>query len=193
MEVLSRGAEGTLYIKDEKTLVKIREEKPYRHPTLDKKLRLSRTKREFKVLTKLLENDVKVPEVRMLDKDNCSFELAFLEGSVLKKVLDENFLKEAFKEIMKIHKLDIVHGDLTTLNMIVSKEKVFIIDFGLAEFTHKIEDKAVDLNLFFTCLKNEHPDFFHFKDQLLETYSTLEFGEDVVKQLQKVEHRGRNK
>ncbi len=194
MEKLFEGAEAQIFEVNSDVLKKVRLEKTYRLPQIDVKLRKYRTKREFKVLTKLFEEKVRVPEpLKLLDKE-FSFEMAKIKGDVLKEVLDKKLLDKAFDEIIKIHSLDIVHGDLTTLNMIAKGSDVFVIDFGLAEFSTKIEDKAVDLNLFFTCIRNEHPDYFKFKGELLDKYlKSVDRGVEILKRLEKIEHRGRNK
>jgi Kae1-associated kinase Bud32 len=93
-----------------------------------------------------------------------------------------------------MHNLDIVHGDLTTLNMIHSNNKIYLIDFGLSNVSSKIEDKAVDLNLFFTCIKNEHPNLYSLKNELLKIYETKSNNSKLIlKRLEMIEKRGRNK
>ena len=93
-----------------------------------------------------------------------------------------------------MHNLGVVHNDLTTLNMIATRDKVFLIDFGLSDFSIKIEDRAVDLNLLFNCIKNDHNEFYKFKKELLEKYSkSISGGEKIVKRLFEIEKRGRNK
>lgn len=194
MELISHGAEAKLLKVNKNTLRKIREAKTYRINEIDYKLRKFRTRREFKVLGKLYDNNVLVPKPIELNDKEFYFDLEFIEGSVLKNIVNEKLLSNAFSEIIKMHSLDIIHGDLTTLNFIVKKDKAYIIDFGLSEFTNKIEDKAVDLNLFFTCIKNEHPNLISEKNKLLKKYSSkVERGVDILKRLEQIEHRGRNK
>ena len=60
------------------------------------------------------------------------------------------------KNIGKLHKADIIHGDLTTSNMILKGKEVFFIDFGLGYISRKIEDKAVDLHLLKQALEAGH-------------------------------------
>ncbi len=52
---------------------------------------------------------------------------------------------EIGKLAAKLHSNGIVHGDLTTSNMIVRKDRIVLVDFGLGEISSKLEDKAVDL------------------------------------------------
>lgn len=196
MEIIAEGAEAKISKINNTTLKKERLAKKYRLEIIDNKLRKFRNKREFKVLTKLYENNINVPKPLEIsnEKKEISFTLEFINGSVLKKELNEKNLKKAFNEIIKMHNQDIVHGDLTTLNMILKRNDVYLIDFGLSEFSMKIEDKAVDLNLFFTCIKNEHPDFFKYKEELEKQYEKKAHkGKEILERLKKVELRGRNK
>lgn len=195
MELIAKGAEAEIFKINETTLKKIRLEKTYRIPELDNKLRKSRNRREFKLLTKLCESKVNIPKpIRIEEKEDISFTFEYIDGIVLKKTLNEKLLDKAFEQIIELHKFGVVHGDLTTLNMIEKNGKIYLIDFGLAEVNQKSENRAVDLNLFFKCLQNEHPDFFHKKNDLLKKYEKeMENSEIILKSLEKIEHRGRNK
>ena len=195
MKLIGRGAEAEIWQIDNSTLKKLRLPKLYRIGLLDTRLRKSRNRREFKVLTKLNKLEVNVPKNFEVFEtgEEIAFSFERIEGEVLKKILNKKLLFRAFEQIMKMHKSEVVHGDLTTLNMMERKGEIYLIDFGLSEFSHKIEDRAVDLNLFFTCIKNEHPNFFMYKNALLKKYAKLEFGEKVCERLKKIEMRGRNK
>ena len=194
-QIIATGAESEIHKINDSTLKKIRLAKTYRIPEIDLKLRKLRNRKEFKILTKLHQNNILVPKPHKLieDKriDEISFEFEYLKGQVLKKCLTKKLLFEAFKQIIEMHKNEVTHSDLTTLNMIYSNNKVFLIDFGLGEFSIKAEDRAVDLNLFFNCIKNEHPQFYEFKEELKNIYK--EFDKKVLINLNKLEHRGRNK
>lgn len=196
MELIAQGAEGKIFLVDENTLKKTREPKTYRLPQIDNKLRKFRCKREVKVLNKLFEEGINVPKVfdLIVNKEEVSFTMENLKGNILKSVLDKELLFKAFEQVVKMHNLGIVHKDLTTLNMIEVEKEIFLIDFGLSEFSINIEEKACDLNLFFTCIKNEHPDLFYLKQDLEEKYLDLaENSEKIIDRLRVVEHRGRNK
>ncbi|OAX37736.1 hypothetical protein K503DRAFT_792805 [Rhizopogon vinicolor AM-OR11-026] len=63
-------------------------------------------------------------------------------------------------EIAKMHSSDVIHGDLTTSNMML-KEKtrdLILIDFGLAYYSTLVEDKAVDLYVLERAFASTHPD-----------------------------------
>ena len=193
MKTIAKGAEGEIIQINKEILKKIRTSKRYRISIIDTKLRKLRNKREFKVLNLLYDNKVNVPKPYKLNEKEFYFTFEYLKGTELKKTLDKNNLTKAFDEIIKMHNLGIIHGDLTTLNMIENR-KVYLIDFGLSQFSTKIEDRAVDLNLFFTCIKNEHPSFYKYKKSLLNKYiKKVDKGDLIIKRLENIELRGRNK
>lgn len=196
MDLIASGAEAKIFKLDEKTLKKERPEKKYRIKELDLKLRRFRNRREFKILTKLYNKNLNVPKPYEINdsKEDIYFTFEYIEGNILKNVLNEELFNKAFKQIIKMHNEDVVHGDLTTLNMIEKDNEIFLIDFGLGIFTIKVEEKAVDLNLFFTCIKNEHPDLYFMKNTLENKYvETVKNGEKIIKRLHEIEQRGRNK
>ena len=110
-----------------------------------------------------------------------------------------NVCKKIGKSISKIHDIDIIHGDLTTSNMILKKKnkkenKVYFIDFGLSFHSHRIEDKAVDLHLLRQAFESKHFKRWdkYFK-AVISSYKKSNHARDVLKQLEKVEMRGRYK
>lgn len=196
MQQIAQGAEAKLF-KNETTVVKDRFQKKYRHPALDSKLRKSRTKREAKVLQKLKELNFPASEYVSHDDETMQLQMRFVEGSVLKTVFDDDFERHSRligKNIALLHANDIIHGDLTTSNMISGKELHFI-DFGLSFFSNKIEDKAVDLHLLRQALESKHHRVFEkaFKIVLEEYAKHYKEASDVIKRLEVVEKRGRYK
>ena len=94
--------------------------------------------------------------------------MPFINGKKLSEYLDKfplkkqkEICKKIGEDIAKLHKKDIIHGDLTTSNMILIKDKIYFIDFGLGYISKKIEDKAVDLYLLKQALEAKH--FKHWK------------------------------
>ena len=129
--------------------------------------------------------------------------MPFIQGKKLSEHLDnftlnkqKQICKKIGQSIAKLHNSDIIHGDLTTSNMIfVEKEdKVYFIDFGLGFISHKIEDKAVDLHLLKQALEAKH--FKHWKELVKEVLKSYEKSTDskiVLERLKAVEKRGRYK
>ena len=119
--------------------------------------------------------------------------MSFIQGTKLRDHLNtENFreiAKEMGERIRELHKHDIIHGDLTTSNMIYD-DKLYFVDFGLSFVSKKDEDKAVDLHLLTQALESYHTDFWEEAvDIALKAYGD----KTVLKRLEIVEKRGRNK
>jgi len=96
-------------------------------------------------------------------------------------------MREIGRSVRKLHDANIIHGDLTTSNMIL-KDKVYFIDFGLGFFSTRIEDKAVDLFLFKKALESKHHEVWEecFKE-VLKAYGD----QKVMERLKEIEKRGR--
>jgi Kae1-associated kinase Bud32 len=128
--------------------------------------------------------------------------MPYIKGKKLSQSLDKFPLNEQKKimgqigeSIAKLHKNEIIHGDLTTSNMILLKDNVYFIDFGLGYISRKIEDKAVDLHLLKQALEAKH--FNHWKElfeEILKIYEkTLGPSEakKVFERIKSIEKRGR--
>jgi TP53 regulating kinase-like protein len=195
MELISKGAEAEIYLDKEK-IVKKRVKKNYRLSELDLSLRKSRAKREAKILEKL-PKEVCHPSLLKLDERNMDIEMSYIKGEKVRDVLDKNLAvcKEIGEKVGLMHNSGIVHGDLTTSNMMVSDEKVFLIDFGLSFFSDKIEDKAVDLHLFRQALESKHYKVAGdaFKNFIMGYKSKCKNADDIIERFEEVEMRGRNK
>lgn len=197
--IIANGAEAIIR-KEKNHVVKHRVPKGYRHPLLDKKLRTLRTRAEAKLLGKagLI---VKVPKVIAVDELTKKLEIEYISGQKLAIIIDK--LKNPQKvcsniglSVAKIHDANIIHGDLTTSNMIYNEQnkQTFLIDFGLGFQSSRMEDKAVDLHVFREALEAKHPKKAHscFK-AFLKGYTNSINAKTVLKQLERVERRGRYK
>ncbi len=193
MKLLKQGAESLIKLEDNKIL-KDRISKGYRIPELDSKIRKSRTKKEAKLLSSA---NINVPKIFNVDEKNMNIEMEYLPGKLLKDIFDNLKTNERLalcktlgEEISKLHSQDIIHGDLTTSNLILKDNKIYFIDFGLGFFSRKVEDKAVDLHLLKQALESKHYKTFKSSyNQILKSYNNKE----VIKRLDKVESRGRYK
>jgi len=94
-----------------------------------------------------------------------------------------------------LHNAEIIHGDLTTSNMIISKETLYFIDFGLGFQSNKVEDKAVDLHLIKQALEAKHYEISKecFKFILAGYKQEAKNFNQILARLKKVESRGRYK
>ncbi len=151
----TQGAEAVISINDG-TVTKERVPKQYRHPALDERLRTERTDREARLLDKAAQAGVRVPNVTGVEDTVLTME--HIDGIVLRDVLDDNldYCTVIGEYIARLHDNDIIHGDLTTSNMILAEDTLYFIDFGLGFFSQRTEDRAVDLHLLKEVLDSTH-------------------------------------
>ncbi|MCK5283881.1 MAG: Kae1-associated serine/threonine protein kinase [Nanoarchaeota archaeon] len=196
MELIAQGAEAKLY-RNDNSIIKERIRKSYRIEEIDDKLRRSRTRREAKILEKLAAIDFPAPRLIENDKKE-RLVMEFIDGDKVRDILEKkdyiSLSKEIGKKIAILHNHGILHGDLTTSNMILDKE-VFFIDFGLGFFSKRLEDKAVDLHLFRQALESKHHKVWEkcFDAFIKEYEKHAEEGDKTLIRLKEVEGRGRNK
>ncbi|KAF1776596.1 Serine/threonine-protein kinase Bud32 [Phytophthora cactorum] len=113
-------------------------------------------------------------------------------------------LKKAYhigEAIAKMHDADIVHGDLTTSNMMLSsddatvvREEWTMIDFGLANSQPLPEDKAVDLYVMERAFASTHVNSEVLVEEVLRAYRAKSRRSDAIFQkLSQVRLRGRKR
>lgn len=186
-----KGAEATVESQEGKVNKK-REPKKYRHRELDKKIREERTETEVKLMKEAIKYGVNAPKPEKVDE--AEIEMEEVDGRPLKEVINERpeLLKDLGENVAKLHSADIIHGDLTTSNVLVDG-KVFLIDFGLSFRSQRVEDRAVDIHLLKQVLNSSHPEIADEAwKSFMEGYRPENRG-DILEQLKKVEKRGRYK
>jgi len=196
MKFLFEGAEAKVFFKDG-TVIKERVKKEYRYESLDQAIRKSNTRKEVKLLQKAAEH-IPVPRMITHSDKEMTIEMEHIEGKKLRDVIASVDRKDIFrrvgKKIAKLHNAHIIHGDLTTSNILIH-DRIYFIDFGLGFVSTKIEDKAVDLHILKKALESKH--YVHAEEcfrYLLEGYSK-ENKETaaILRRLEKVEKRGHYK
>ena len=72
-----------------------------------------------------------------------------------------------------MHCADVIHGDLTTSNMMLrgTAPEVLLIDFGLTTVSSFWEDKAVDLYVLERAFASTHPGSEHLFARVLDAYA----------------------
>jgi len=198
LKPLSSGAEAIIYL-DGNKVVKQRVSKSYRIAELDKKIIKQRTKSETKILTKIREI-ISVPKIYP-SKEEDKIIMDYIEGDKLSKTLDnyskpkqERVMLDLGKIIGRLHQFHIIHGDLTTSNMILKNNKIFLIDFGLGFQNGQYEDKGVDIHLLKQALEAKH--FKSWKNlfaKFEQGYKIIEPKEaaKVFERMKAIEKRGR--
>ncbi|MBD3247027.1 Kae1-associated serine/threonine protein kinase [Candidatus Pacearchaeota archaeon] len=201
LKQIQQGAEAIILLDSEKDkIIKKRIKKSYRISSLDKRIRKRRTKREAKMLKKAAKL-IPIPENIEESERKKTITMDFLNGSKLSEKLDNFSLKkqkeimnEIGKSISRLHNSGLIHGDLTTSNMIFQNGEVFFIDFGLGFHSNRFEDKAVDIHVLKEALEAKH--FKNWKvlfNEFEKAYENSKHDSKVLKRLKKVEKRGRYK
>ena len=196
MELIYKGAEAEIYkaeLLGLPIIIKRRIKKSYRNPSLDIRLRRGRTRKEARLMRRALLGGVPVPA--MLDVWNDSLMVEYIEGSKLANSLGSSLMTEFGRIACKLHSSGIAHNDLTPYNALVTPDdKICLIDFGLAAYTHKIEDYAVDLYVLKRSLISLTDEWETLWKSFLRGYKSCQelFGK-VIKRLVVVEARGRYK
>ena len=237
--LLSQGAEGKIYIGEflsKKCLVKERFKKKYRVEELDKKLTKSRMLNESRNIFRASKLGIKVPTLYFIDLIERKIYMEYLENScqlkvILQQIYSQNDIspyKELINKISedlgnmisKLHSGDLVHGDLTPSNIILTikdntgsdllnnAEKIilekknyddmYLIDFGLSSVTlstsSSIEDKAVDLYVLKRAIISSNPKSEELFEKAMNVYqNNCKNGKDIIDKYKKVEMRGRKK
>jgi Kae1-associated kinase Bud32 len=166
MRLINQGAEAKLFLdklNNQNIIIKERVKKSYRIKQIDEKLRNTRTTQEFNLLSHAKRSGVPTPKIFEVDKKSHKIIMEYVDGIRIKELLNQADKKkieeisfEIGRLIGKLHSAGIIHGDLTTSNMILQDDKIFFIDFGLGYFSNKIEDQGTDLRLLYEALKSAH-------------------------------------
>jgi TP53 regulating kinase-like protein len=231
--LITQGAEALLYrstylLPSLPCALKYRPSKPYRHPILDARLTKHRILSEARVLAKCRRESVPVPAVYALDEAAGWLMIEWIEGEVVRIRLNE-WLKRRKDEgvaeglddaelvslmgrvgsaVGRMHGVGIVHGDLTTSNLMlrpwgnegngdaggVLDGQIVLIDFGLASQSTQDEDRAVDLYVLERAFGSTHPRAESLFKEVLNAYGKSYKGAPVVlRKLEEVRMRGRKR
>ena len=228
--LISQGAEALIYkttylLPTLPALLKYRPAKPYRHPTLDARLTKHRCLSESRLLIRARALGISVPAVYFVDEARAEIFMEWISGASVRSVLDEmlaspggegkvdRIMVEMGKVVGKLHAGDIVHGDLTTSNVMVRTRRrkgllgcaeeeeelqdggeIVLIDLGLGSMSTAEEDKAVDLYVLERAFLSTHPKAEGlFKDVLGSYEKSYKGAKPVLRRLQDVRMRGRKR
>ena len=200
-----KGAEAELSIvklQGENFLSKKRIVKNYRNKKLDLEIRKRRTRSEAKLL-KEVWGVVNTPKVISVDEVTAEILMEYLSGQRLKEVVSKKpeLCTLAGELIKKIHERGVIHGDLTTSNIlfvdskkvknkellerIAKKGPLFFIDFGLGYYSKKLEDRATDLVVFKKTFNATHSELKNGWELVMEGYSPSKELQDQMKAIEK--------
>ena len=190
---ISEGAESVVYsgsVAGMRCIIKSRIKKRYRIDALDLRLRLSRTKSEAKIISAAFNAGVNPPRVLLIDGFDLYVER--LGGTTLngmhrlRATERHRIMHEAGRSLGLLHNADIAHGDYTPANIMVDSGIVYVIDFGLAEQTTSVEEKAIDLLLMKRSVEKSY--YRAFERAYMHASNS---GAATIRRLREVEMRGR--
>jgi TP53 regulating kinase-like protein len=239
--LVTQGAEGRLYktthlLPDRPCALKYRPPKAYRHPVLDARLTKARISSEAKVLERCWREGVPVPAVYAMDPAAGWMMMEWIDGIPVRAAINEwlgerpteeeeasvevddaplvDLMKRIGSAVGALHRTGVVHGDLTTSNMMLrpregdqangctgneGKAKVLegdvvLIDFGLATQSMSDEDRAVDLYVLERAFASTHPRAERLLAAVLASYKdTFKKAASVLVKLEDVRMRGRKR
>jgi TP53 regulating kinase-like protein len=204
--LFKKGAEASLYLTDwhqRRVIIKKRIPKKYRPPMLDEQIRSYRTVHEPQLIHEAKAAGVPTPLIYMVNVPESSITMEYIEGQQVKQLLNtvskakrNDICVKIGESIAQLHRNSLIHGDLTTSNMILNpKDKLFFVDFGLGEKNGELEAQGVDLHLLKRALQSTHYLFWEecFQSVLCGYTSVLgvELAEKVYEKIREIEKRGR--
>lgn len=198
-----RGAEAVVTLGEtygrERTVSKTRVAKSYRDPRLDGSLREARTRTEARLLADARAAGVRTPCVLDADLAQARLVLEELPGETLRAVLPRvdagtraRLLADVGAIVQRLHAGGIVHGDLTTSNLLRGPDgEVALLDFGLAGRSVEAEDRGTDLHVLDEALRATHPEVEGGFDAALGAYFAAGGAPEVRDVLARIAKRGR--
>lgn len=200
--VIRRGAEAEIRSgvwMGRAVVVKSRVPKNYRHPDLDRTLRVTRTRNEARLIHEAREHGVPTPIIYDIDMVNAEITMEEVKGPRVKDELDradpevvDALCKEIGRLIALLHGAGIVHGDLTTSNMIMSEGRMWFIDFSLGSRCASTEEMGVDIHLLKEAFQSAHSTLIGRFPLILESYRQhFDRAEEAIKKMKDIEGRGR--
>lgn len=224
-ELVAQGAEGRIFsstLLAQPVVIKERFSKKYRHPVLDAKLTEKRFFQEARNMLKARKQGVPVPAILFLDPIEHKIYMERIEPGITVKAflqrypalppaIEEDLAQKIAANVVKMHAVKLIHGDLTTSNMLVRPEsslplsmsgvhpvypigQVYVLDFGLSFQSGLPEDKAVDLYVLERAIISMHPGTERLFELIIGAYQReAEQGKEVVMKLNQVRMRGRKR
>jgi len=224
-ELLRQGAEAKLYLGDylgQRAIIKERFAKKYRLPELDVRLTRERLRAEARSLVKCKTLGIKTPVLYHVDQSCIVMEYLNFPTArdYIKTILEDGKTKipnadqrkiltdlaiQIGAMVGKLHKNNLIHGDMTTSNMLVETKEsmilnqiqIYVIDFGLGDFSGTPEDKGVDLYVLERALISAHPNTEFMFEAILKTYAeelhNEKMSQAVLKKYEEIRMRGRKR
>jgi len=221
-KLLKLGAEARLTVKG-KILTKHRIKKSYRLKQIDEPLRKQRTVREANLMERARRAKVNVPRILKVDKKSSTIEMDLIKGKRIDLCLTEKNVEKTGEGVGRLHEAEIIHGDLTTSNILVKRAQglrsrltaerieknihsrrfnvisfgaqIYFIDFGLGEVSDSVEKRGVDVRVFKESINATKPKKLEVLMKAFWKGYKKECTDikNVQERLEKIEKRGRYK
>ncbi len=204
--LLYRGAEADIVAGSWQGLdavYKVRRPLKYRLSVLDEAIRHQRTVHEAQMMRAAREAGLDVPRLFYVGPREATLVMELMPGRRLKDLVGEglpsievlHLFRSLGRDVATLHAAGIMHGDLTTANVMARDRRLAFLDFGLAAHTARVEDHAVDLRLIKETIEGAHPAAAPpALKSLLEGYASsagAKRARAVAGQLRAIERRGR--
>jgi len=210
-ELLFQGAESRVWTGKYEGVEAIKKErfrKEYRHPEMDKLLLRQRQRAEVRAMQRLKEKNEAIGKLiptvlKTTERDIIMTRVTdaetvcdYIRRSSLSDDQMKSLLKDIGRLIAEMHKIQLIHGDLTTSNFLINSKKCLIpIDFGLSSVSTSVEDRAVDLYVLERAMNSSHHVdeslFHHIVESYVEAMGSE--GPKVQSRLEQVRLRGRKR
>jgi len=206
--LIAQGAEARVYevqFLGRPTIVKQRFNKKYRHAILDAQLTAARLKQEARVMVKARKLGAWAPVVYCVEHDAATIYMEKVGGRSVKEAILSgdlgdtgltSLLGQVGEAVAVLHDGGLVHGDLTTSNMLVreSDGALVIIDFGLSYTSSIAEDKAVDLYVLERACTSAHSKAGPIFEKILAAYKAKsKYWNPTLNKFAEVRMRGRKR
>ena len=199
---LKRGAEAELRRTEflgRPAVEKYRVPKAYRLSELDEDLRRARIRMEAKLMAEARAAGVGVPILYDINLVDNKIVMEFVDGPTAKDVLEGGgpaahaVAREIGRIAGRLHKAGIVHGDLTTSNMLVRDGRIVMIDFSLGGKDDRAEARGVDLHLLREALTSAHRNATAYYRDVLRGYREAmgDEAKEPIAKVREIEERGR--
>nr|CAB3267177.1 TP53-regulating kinase-like [Phallusia mammillata] len=217
-KIISQGAEAKVYegvFCDRPVIIKERFSKKYRLPEIDEKLTKKRLIQEIRALQRCRKVGICTPAIYFVDTVRNILLLQHINGLTVRDLVSNEkklnpqegyanlypVIKSIGRILAIMHDANIIHGDLTTSNMIYQSSKesnkignIFMIDFGLSSSSAMPEDKGVDLYVLERAFLSTHPGSEQLFNVLLQAYKdNSKNPSPVINKLDEVRMRGRKR
>ena len=200
--ILKRGAEAEIRTAEflgRSAVAKVRLPKAYRLPALDDNLRKTRMRTEARLMAEARAAGVAVPVLYDIDLQGHTITMEFVEGPTLKDALEAGgpqaavLAREMGHVAGRLHRAGIIHGDLTTSNMVVRDGGIVMLDFSLGGKARDPESRGVDLHLLREALTSTHARARAYYREVLAGYREVLGAEAdaVLAKVKEIESRGR--